>query len=61
MNQNDTMTINGEEWVRRSAIPAAKYPAQNTDGRIVLALERIADALEAGWRVEVNQRKENEK
>lgn len=27
--------------------------------RIMQALERIADALEAGWRVEVNQRKEN--
>jgi len=33
MNTDDTMTINGEEWVRRSAIhETAKYPAQNTDG-----------------------------
>lgn len=33
MNPNDTMTINGEEWVRKGAIPeSAAYPAQNTDG-----------------------------
>lgn len=33
MNPNDTITINGEKWVRKSAIPAtAQYPAQNTDG-----------------------------
>ena len=32
MNPNDTITINGEKWVRKSAMPAAKYPAQNTDG-----------------------------
>lgn len=33
MNPNDTMTINGEEWVRKGAIPEpAAYPAQYTDG-----------------------------
>ena len=30
MNQIDIMTINGEEWVRKSSIPEAK--AVNTDG-----------------------------
>ena len=29
---NDTMTINGEEWVRKSAIPRTEPKAVNCDG-----------------------------
>lgn len=32
MSKEDTMTINGEEWVRKASIPATQAPAVNTDG-----------------------------
>lgn len=32
MNINDTMTINGEEWVRKSSITATEAKAVNTEG-----------------------------
>ena len=32
MNINDTMTINGEEWVRKSSIPATEAKAVSTEG-----------------------------
>lgn len=53
MNANDTMTINGEEWVRKSAIPQ-QNPATNADGLRYVICRGYYCGVHAGYLKEHN-------
>ena len=54
MNINDTITINGEEWVRKSSIPVTEAKAVDTEGLPYVICRGYYCGVHAGYLKEHN-------